>query len=191
MGCAWGDSTGAVYVADFGNSRIKKILPDGTKSIFYSSLNYPYDVKVDNIGNVAIADSGNKRILLVNPNGSLNRVIYSLGGTCPDSACAYNPSTSIMRVAVHPTDKVVYATDTVNGKLIQFSMETQSNITLLVANDVGPYTYGSPGLVFFDQSLNMYGTAGDSLFKFKQCFSQTSSSTCFVSAACPQSYCMF
>lgn len=84
------DSAGNVYIADWGNNRIRKIASDGTISTVagngtsgYSGdgglataaqLNYPSGVAVDGVGNLYIADSHNNRIRKVDGNGILSTV---------------------------------------------------------------------------------------------------------------------
>lgn len=73
------DATGNLYIADYGNSAIRKIAPNGgtittvagngTAGYFgdggaatAAQLNYPYDVAVDSSGNLYIADLVNQRV---------------------------------------------------------------------------------------------------------------------------------
>lgn len=72
------DNAGKIYIADFGNSRIRMVDTNGNISTiagtgnawfggdggyaYVAGLNHPSDVKVDNAGNIYILDSGNYRI---------------------------------------------------------------------------------------------------------------------------------
>ena len=73
------DSTGNVFVADFGNAAIRKITPDGMVATLAGSagmgnagsddgtgsaarFNYPNGVAVDANGNVHVADTDNQTI---------------------------------------------------------------------------------------------------------------------------------
>jgi sugar lactone lactonase YvrE len=87
------DSAGNLFVADYGNHRIRRIAPDGTLSTMAGSsafgstgdggpavdaqLNQPAGVAVDAAGNVLVADTGNNRIRKIAPDGK----IYSLAGS--------------------------------------------------------------------------------------------------------------
>ncbi|MFD9009901.1 RICIN domain-containing protein [Streptomyces sp. NPDC059552] len=84
------DSTGALYIADHGNHRIRKITADGTISTVAGSgsagfagdggpaaaaqLNLPYAVAVDSTGALYIADSGNHRIRKITADGTISTV---------------------------------------------------------------------------------------------------------------------
>ncbi|MGF6352999.1 sugar lactone lactonase YvrE, partial [Paenibacillus sp. 4624] len=80
--------SGNVYIADYGNQRIRKVDPTGEISTLagngisgYSGdgvaatstqLKNPYGVAVDGSGNVYIADYGNQRIRKVDPTGEIS-----------------------------------------------------------------------------------------------------------------------
>ena len=76
------DASGNVYVADFGNNKIRKITPAGVVSTFAGStlgsangtgtaaqFNGPMGVATDASGNVYVADSGNHRIRKITSAG--------------------------------------------------------------------------------------------------------------------------
>ena len=86
------DTAGNLFVADYGNSRIRKIATsgiiatvagNGTDRILGDGgpatsgrLDWPYGLAVDTVGNIYIADSGNHRVRKVATNG----IISTLAG---------------------------------------------------------------------------------------------------------------
>ncbi|MTI29211.1 gluconolaconase, partial [Cytophagales bacterium RKSG123] len=85
------DAVGNVYVADFGNQKIRKISVDGQVSTLAgtgiegdqdgdaltASFNTPYGVAVDPGGNVYVADGGNHKIRKISVDGQVS----TLAGT--------------------------------------------------------------------------------------------------------------
>ncbi|MEO8026488.1 MAG: hypothetical protein ABI823_08440 [Bryobacteraceae bacterium] len=87
------DSSGAVYIADTGNHRVRRVGTDGVirtiagtgvqgfsgdgVSALSAMLDTPMDVKVDVAGTIYIADAGNHRVRRIDPQG----VIRTLAGT--------------------------------------------------------------------------------------------------------------
>jgi uncharacterized protein (TIGR03437 family) len=67
------DSAGALYIADTGKRRIRKVAPDGTQTTVpvADTLSLPIGVAVDRAGNLYVADSGNQRLLKVAPSGAV------------------------------------------------------------------------------------------------------------------------
>jgi sugar lactone lactonase YvrE len=88
--CIAVDSAGNLYIAEYGNNRIRKVAPGGTIStvagngtVGYSGdggpatsaeLRSPHGVTVDSSGNLYIADSDNSRIRKVSPGGTISTV---------------------------------------------------------------------------------------------------------------------
>jgi len=84
------DSSGNLYIADWGNARIRKVAGNGTITTIAGNgtqgfggdnnpavnakLNYPIGVAVDGSGNVYIADTYNHRVRKVAANGTITTV---------------------------------------------------------------------------------------------------------------------
>ncbi len=81
------DGTGILYVADFLNNRVRKVLPDGTVStVAGSTRGYvdglgrsaqfaePGGLALDGAGNLFVSDSGNNRIRRISTDGKVTTV---------------------------------------------------------------------------------------------------------------------
>jgi uncharacterized protein (TIGR03437 family) len=83
------DSTGNLYIADYGNHRIRKLATSGILTTVAGSgfgfagdggkataarLSYPRGVLVDAAGNLLIADTGNHRVRQVASNGAISTI---------------------------------------------------------------------------------------------------------------------
>ncbi|MEU5667420.1 RICIN domain-containing protein [Streptomyces longwoodensis] len=85
------DSAGAVYIADAGNHRVRKITPDGTISTVAGTgaagfggdggpataarLNGPFGVAVDSTDTLYLSDYYNHRVRKVTPDGTISTVV--------------------------------------------------------------------------------------------------------------------
>jgi len=121
------DNTGNVYIADYGNSKIRKINTSGVISTIAGTgspgyggdngpaisaiLNLPTGVAADNAGNVYIADYQNNRIRKVDTSGTIATIAgtgtagYSGDGGPPTSAAINWPE----EVAIDTTGNVYIA----------------------------------------------------------------------------------
>ena len=65
------DSAGALYVADLGNNRIRKITPDGNISTLVSGLSAPRNLAFDPQGNLYVSEFNGNRVTEVSADGTL------------------------------------------------------------------------------------------------------------------------
>ncbi len=144
-----------MYVADTGNNRILKEVPDSGAFLItgqtwpefpyipyvlaISGLNAPQDVAVDASGNLLIADTGNNRVLLATPSGTTY--------TVTTVASALNAPTSVS----FDSDGKFYIADTGNNRVLK-----EAPAGAVYASSVVPGTFSGPKAVFAGQSGSVY-----------------------------------
>ncbi|MCP5113039.1 MAG: hypothetical protein GY953_19600, partial [bacterium] len=68
------DSIGTLYVADFGNGRVRAISPDGDIRTVAGGFLGPRNVAVDSSGNLFVSDFADHRVYRVTPDGRITVV---------------------------------------------------------------------------------------------------------------------
>jgi uncharacterized protein (TIGR03437 family) len=172
------DSSGRVYVADWGNWRIRRISADGIITTIAGGgiagsgpatavlLVFPLGVSVDASLNVYIADSGNNRICKVSPSGTLVTIanVSQTGGFAGDGWPA--PAARLNEPAGVLADNAgnILIADTENWRIRKITPD--GNIATIAGNgdyhffgDGGPPSaaeLNKPSAVAFDGSGNLY-----------------------------------
>ncbi len=162
------DSQGNLYIADFLNSRVRKIGLDGNITTVAGTgiagyagdggpataagIAFPTGVALDRAGNLYIADNGNSVVRRVTSSGLITTIAGTPGVSTPeagDGGPAANAQLDPWRVAVDPVGNV-YVTDSFNDRV--------RNLTPLVAAPAGM------SILSGDKQSGMVGTAlGDPL----------------------------
>lgn len=111
------DASGAVYVADRDNSKIKKISPTGvvttlsggiTDGDVRESFSSPSGVGVDSSGNVYVADAGNGKVYKINPS-------YTVTPKLPEGLYLDSSTGVISGIAKVATPATVYTITATNS----------------------------------------------------------------------------
>jgi sugar lactone lactonase YvrE len=174
------DSAGNIYIADLGNSRIRKVTVStgiistiaGTGTVSYSgdngqatsaTLNYPFGVGLDTASNVYIADTSNHRIRKVTISTG---IITTFAGTGTASYSGDNgPATSATLnypsgVAVDSAGNI-YIAATENNRIRKVTVSTGIITTIAGSSTSGSYS-GDNGPATSATLYNPYGVAVDS-----------------------------
>ncbi|OHV33502.1 serine/threonine protein kinase [Parafrankia colletiae] len=144
------DWAGNIYVADFGNNRIRRISADGTivtvagtgvegfagdgGPATQAQLSHPSALALDSAGNILIADTFNQRIRRVDPAGIITTVagngehaFSGDGGRATDAALWYPGG------VVAGRDGTVFIADTANNRIRRVTPD--GTITTLAGTD--------------------------------------------------------
>jgi uncharacterized protein (TIGR03437 family) len=163
------DASGAVYIADSGNSRVRKVATDGTITTIagtgatccglgdggpaaMAQLLWPSGITIDASGNLFIADGGNNRIRKVDPAGIITTVAGngtngSTGDGGPATAAELN---SPAAVAVDSVGNLYIAAWPIR------KVDTKGTITTVAGSGMAGYS-GDGGLA---TSAQLYGPSG-------------------------------
>jgi DNA-binding beta-propeller fold protein YncE len=149
------DSSGNVYVADWGNDRIQKFNSNGTFITKWGSrgnadgqLSDPNGVAVDSSGNVYVADWGNDRIQKFNSNGT--PLIKEWGSSGTADGQFSNPN----GLAVDSSGNV-YVADNGNDRIQKFN-SNGTFITKWGSKGNADGQFSNPNGVAVDSSGNVY-----------------------------------
>ena len=147
------DAAGNLFIADFGNSRIRKVTPAGIISTVAGTtngfagdggaataaqINNPTDVGVDAAGNIYICDYGNNKIRKVTTTGIISTLAGSTAGFSgdggPATAAEFNSPNGIH---VDASGNVLVA-DLNNNRVREVS--TSGMIQTIAGNDTAGYS---------------------------------------------------
>lgn len=149
------DSAGAMYIADRGNQRIRKVASDGTISTWMGTgqsshagdggpaaravISDPYAIVFDTAGNAYLAENGNRRVRKVGPNGGTVSTIAGNGVLSPivDGGAATTPM-AVNGVAVDAVGNV-YITDNQNHRIRRIDA-TNQRISTVAGNGQPAYS---------------------------------------------------
>jgi sugar lactone lactonase YvrE len=160
------DNSGNVYVADSGNSLVRKITPSGQVSTIAGtdeSLSYPFGVAVDSAGNVYVTDMGHDLIKKITPAGVITTIAGSdtFGSTdgTGSNATFDNPAGIAIDKAgnLYVTDEATRLIRKVTGAGVVTTIAGRGNHGFTPAN--GPVTTADLGLpigITVDRGGNIY-----------------------------------
>jgi uncharacterized protein (TIGR03437 family) len=181
------DSAGNIYIADYGNSRVRKVDTSGTITTFAgignsgasdsgdgglatnAQLGQVYDVAVDGMGNVYIADS--EHVREVNSSGTISTAAHGFFGTCnPAPTPVASADVAANGFAVDSAGNLYIADKTAD--CVQ-ELETDGMVSAVAGGgatqgDGGPATSAllvSPMAVALDTAGNLYIATSSSIRK--------------------------
>ncbi len=164
------DSSGDLFITDFGNQRVREINTSGTITTVAGNgtagfsgdggpataamLNNPFTVAVDSSGDIFIADSANNRIREVNATGTITTVAGTgTAGFNGDNG----PATSALLNSPHgvavDSSGNIFIADTLNGQMREVDTTTGM---ILYAGGNGPPGLSTPFAVAVDGSDNLF-----------------------------------
>jgi uncharacterized protein (TIGR03437 family) len=168
------DSAGNLYIADYGNNRIRKVssgvittVAGGGSSLgdngpaTSAQLNSPSGVAVDSAGNLYIADSGNQRIRKV--SSGVIATVAGGGSSLGDNGPATSAQLNAPQGVAVDSDGNLYIADSLNYRIRKVSngviTTVAGNGTAGFSGDNGPAAsaqLGGPSGVAVDSAGNLY-----------------------------------
>lgn len=167
------DGGGNVYVADAGNSTIRKIATDGSVTTFAGAagaagsgdgagagarFNAPQGVAVDTVGNVYVADTNNSTIRKITSNGTVSTLAGAAGQTGSGDGAGGSARFNQPYAVAADSAGNVYVADFFNATIRKITAATGGVTTLAGAAGQLGYTDGSGSVARFNQP---YGVAAD------------------------------
>jgi trimeric autotransporter adhesin len=174
------DADGNVYIADGGNNRIRKLLPDGTlisiagngNASFFgdsgpadaASLHDPHGIFSAGGGHIYIADTGNQRVRELLPDGTITTVAGNGGqGPSGDGGAATSAQLNLPTGVVLDAAGNLYIADRGNNRVREVSpsgtISTFAGNAAYGIGDGGPATAAqldAPSSVAVDAAGNVY-----------------------------------
>jgi len=164
------DSSGNVYVTDFGNHLIRKISAAGVVSTFAgsgiqgslngvgtaASFNFPSALALDRFGNIYVADKGNNLIRKITPTGVVSTVAGSGAQGSTNGVGMYSSFSSPMGITLDSTGNI-YVSDYGNNLIRKITTNgVVSTLAEFVTNLNYPLgiTADSDGSVYVVDSYN-------------------------------------
>ena len=170
------DSNGVVYIADTGNSQIRRVDSQGVISTINTgnSLQDPRGIAVDKAGNLYIADTGNNLVKKLAPDGSLTTIAGN-GACCysGDGGPALNAQLNAPWGIAVDTAGNIYVADTGNGAVRQLAPISSALSVAAVTNGAsnlpGPVAPGEIVVIYGSglagvRTVLFNGTAGTLLY---------------------------
>jgi sugar lactone lactonase YvrE len=138
------DTSGNVYIADFGDSRVRKVSPDGTIStVAVAAALSPQGVAVDSSGNLFIADFNNV-VWKVSPAGATVQIAGTgTFGYSGDGGSAVNAQLSDVRSVAVDAVGNVYLADSSNYAVRQLRPVT-TLLSITTPASLPPAGVGAP-----------------------------------------------
>ena len=155
-------ASGELYIADYANSRVRKVALDGTIITIagngvagYSgdggpatsaALDMPWDVGTDAAGNLYIADYGNSRIRMVDTRGFITTVAgNNTSGYSGDGDLATRAALSAPRGILVDTANSIYVADSVNNAVRLLTPVGAAPVLAIAVTHAGNFNPGQSG----------------------------------------------
>jgi hypothetical protein len=172
------DSTGNLYVAEYGSNRIRKIDTSGVVTTLAGSgtatyldatgtsagFRGPYGITVDSIGNVYVADTGNMRIRKITSAGVVTTLAGGSSGTSATFADGTGTNAGFNNPQALTVDStgIVYVADWGNNRIRK--IDTSGVVTTFAGSGTGVWLDGtgtnaglySPRGIVVDSTGNLY-----------------------------------